>query len=292
MSSVASRRRRANRRGQTSRSAGSSAARPPAQERLGALLPKAGMVYANKHLLLDRTSVDNKVARAIKHSWASTLEVSVVKLSLTKSIVDKALASIFAAATELTREIIESGEIEQNADTMVFLNKLKLRVGTVPVALAGGGTSMGVGSWARLLPSELFFKIFMILRAARRCWFDAPREPFAVEEHCALARNIDRFFEVDMVNWGDFAMVQWVTRGGLGDLGVGGGAEQDDEVVDIFVGAEEEDEEEENGDAMEVETSAPPQKLLTREEVEETLARVRVDIDREALEVALTRLHL
>lgn len=191
---------------------------------------------------------------------ASNLEVSVVKLSLTRSIMDKALASIFAAATEVTREMMESGEINGNVETMTFLNKLKLRVGTVPVVLAGGGTSMGVGTWARLMPSELFCKIFMVLRAARRCWFEAPEEPFAVEEHCALAHNIDRFFEVDMLNWGDFAMVQFVVRGGLGDFGVGMGGEDDDEVFDIFAGDEEgegdevvdEVGEEDGGDEMEI----------------------------------------
>ncbi|KAK4171151.1 hypothetical protein QBC36DRAFT_295634 [Triangularia setosa] len=105
---------------------------------------------------------------------------------------------------------------------------------------------MGVGTRARLLPSELFYRIFMILRVAWQCWFNAPREPFAVEEHCALARNIDRFFEVDMLNWGDFAMC----------------------------------------------ASALSPKLLTRDEVEETLARVRIGVDREGLEAAFARLYL
>ncbi|KAK0671484.1 hypothetical protein QBC41DRAFT_386144 [Cercophora samala] len=177
--------------------------------------------------------------------------------------------------------------------TMAFLNKLRLRVGTVLTVLTGGGKSMGVGTWARLVPPELFYKIFMILRAARRCWFEAPREPFAVEEHCALARNIDRFFEVDMLNWGDFAMVQFVVRGGLGDLGAGAGGEQDDEVVDIFAGdGEDEEDEEDGGEAMEIDAPPSTPKLLTRGEVEEAFARVRVDINQAALEAALAKLHL
>ncbi|KAK4197140.1 hypothetical protein QBC40DRAFT_309305 [Triangularia verruculosa] len=283
--SAAARRRRAERREQATRFA---VPRPLANTRLAELLPRNGMVYG----LLKERSGDEKVARVIKTSWASALEVPVGTLSLTKSIVDKALASIFAAATELTEEMIKSDEMNENTETMVFLNKLKFRVGTVPVVVPGGGASMGVGAWARALPSEMFYKIFMILRASRRYWYENPRQPMAVEEHCALARNIDRFFDVDMLNWGDFAMVQWVTRGGLGDVGVGLEAAQDEEAVDILVEEEEEEDVEGSGNAMEIDASDVSPKLLTGDEVKEMLARVCVDVDQAVLEAAFDKLHL
>lgn len=173
---------------------------------------------------------------------------------------DKVLVLIFVVVIEVIWEMMELGEINGNVEIMMFLNKLKLCVGMVLVVLVGGGMSMGVGMWVRLMLLELFCKIFMVLWVVWWCWFEVLEELFVVEEYCVFVYNIDCFFEVDMLNWGDFVMVQFVVWGGLGDFGVGMGGEDDDEVFDIFVGDEEgegdevvdEVGEEDGGDEMEI----------------------------------------
>jgi hypothetical protein len=115
---------------------------------------------------------------------------------------------MFELATELLpQKQQQSGGVETEAET---------RDGAGPIAfIASLRQNDALAPWAPAVSEDLFISLFLVLGAARRNWYDAPRKPLDVERHCALARAIDAFGRAEQFVWSGVDVIAWVRGGGL-----------------------------------------------------------------------------
>ncbi|KAK4135797.1 hypothetical protein BT67DRAFT_349612, partial [Trichocladium antarcticum] len=139
------------------------------------LLPKAGMVYPFRALLMKRIRYDVDVKEAIWQAIGETYP--------TPRAIDNVLSGLFEEATKLLQ-----------ADAAgIFKN--------TPIRLIASLTNRpALQHWVKALSIYRLVSLFLILRAARLNWFDTPREPYMTEQHCRVARAIDDFRAADTMN--------------------------------------------------------------------------------------------
>ncbi|AEO66259.1 uncharacterized protein THITE_2019070, partial [Thermothielavioides terrestris NRRL 8126] len=137
-------------------------------------LPRAGMIYPFEETLMQRRHSDVAIFSAICRSHPGSL--------VTTRLLNDVFSRIFEEATELLPQY--GGMF--NKDPIAFMRLLRGRPALRDV-------------WMRR-SADLFASVFVILRAARKAWFEDPRPPFETNEHCKLARAIDAFLEVDTLD--------------------------------------------------------------------------------------------
>ncbi|KAI4593851.1 hypothetical protein KJ359_008892 [Pestalotiopsis sp. 9143b] len=184
-------------------------------------LPKAGLIFADRHHVLGNDRRDAAISRAFR-SAGIIAQGSRTKDDFRrgKSNVEAFLVDLyFNAANEAYKPLIESGE------TLVF--ETILRENTW---------------WAEgdRLGNSIFAEFFHALVDARSAWKNNPRPPFDLAEHSALAQEIDKFLAAQE-NWGlnRAQMAFYEIAGGFADEG--GEAEGEDEDSSSFEDSDEDD---------------------------------------------------
>lgn len=169
----------------TSQSAPAKRSQPPWRLRLRNRVPKAGMIYPIRDLLMKRTRHEVDVKRAI---WQAIGEIYP-----TTRAIDNVLAGLFEEATKVLQ-----------ADAAgIFKN--------TPIRLIASLTNRpALLHWVKALSIHRLVSLFLILRAARLNWFDTPREPYMTEQHCRVARAIDDFRAADTMNWSAQGVADWL----------------------------------------------------------------------------------
>jgi hypothetical protein len=146
---------------------GAKASRGPLRD----MLPRAGMIYPFREAFLRTKRGDIAITTAIARSLG-------VRFATT-SILNTVFSRIFEEATELLKQ---GGGTQFADDPMRFMRALLARPGLQE-------------PWRRRNIS-LFTKTVLVLRAARKNWYDTPSEPFNVGRHCKLAQAIDAYLAV------------------------------------------------------------------------------------------------
>ena len=168
---------------------------------LGRNLPKAGMVYPYPGTLMRRKKVDVALVTAMKKGFELP--------SITKEHVHSLFSGIFEKAAKLLRQ--SDNKKFKNAPVR-FLEALHKKRGLREV-------------WPKRR-KDMFFTVFLTLRAARQNWHKNPRDPFNIEDHCQLARTIDVFLEVDKFNWGSRDVIHAFRHGRLNIIKTTAGRKQ------------------------------------------------------------------
>lgn len=162
-------------------------------------LPKAGMIYSFERTLLRRHRRDVALSAALRKDTHH----------LPPQVLDARFSRMFELGKELLPQQQRSGgpgveEVRDSTDKpgpIAFIASLRQHEALAP--------------WAQAVSEDLFISLFLVLGAARRNWYDTPRKPLDVAQHCELARTIDTFGRAETFEWTGVDVVAWIRGGGL-----------------------------------------------------------------------------
>lgn len=163
----------------------------PSQPRLRDILPSTGMVWPFRTFLVG--SSDAKIAAALR----------TVAPDLWESRLDFFFSQMFVAATKVLQQPATFPRIDSPVSLLTALHR----------------NEYYSQQWSRTISGYHFTMLFLVIRAARENWFLTPQLPADINIHpCELARAIDKFNEVDTLDWSSAYIMQhldWLRgRGG------------------------------------------------------------------------------
>lgn len=209
--------------------------KPRPENRLYDLVPRAGLRYPYPRTVTKRRQYDNNIMLAMAGSEGvgrrkiQSLAVQIFDIG-TELIVfgdePETPAELVAEASEANAIITETIGGALPIGPIIFLKDLYEEM------ISRGNKTKGEENnkegWVCELRFGQFALFLMSLRSARLRWHLNTQHPYDVNEHCALARSIDKFNEeAERVDWAGVEMVLWLTQGRMvidkrGEGGKGG----------------------------------------------------------------------
>ncbi|KAG7291996.1 hypothetical protein NEMBOFW57_002026 [Staphylotrichum longicolle] len=160
-------------------------------------LPKAGMIYPFDRTLLRRHRRDLALTAGLRKD--------------THHVSPQLLDTRFSRMFELARQLLPQQQRSRGTET-----EAAAWDGIGPIAfIASLRQHEALAPWAQAVSDDLFISLFLVLGAARRNWYDTPRKPLDVAQHCELARAIDAFGRAETFEWTGVDVVAWIRGGGL-----------------------------------------------------------------------------
>ncbi|KAK3336316.1 hypothetical protein B0T19DRAFT_453614 [Cercophora scortea] len=175
----------------TTRGSDKKNARPRKFAVLRDCFPNAGLRYPFAGTVTNQTRRDKRIA--------ASLNKHVPRMRI--NTVEPEVALVFERATDFVLSRVH----DFGTDPVKFMEELQGRPEMPP--------------WVPKMYVNVFMALVLSLRAARLNWYDTPRQPYNIEQHCTLAKSIDKFLQsaATTLVWGgeDSELTGWFRRGGM-----------------------------------------------------------------------------